>query len=535
MQIVETVDIQAPVQEPVEKILTDDALSFLAQLHRRFDERRRSLLQERKARRERIREDPSFPEETQDVRDGDWQVAPVPETIQNRRVEITGPTDAKMMINALNSEADVFMADLEDANSPTWENMAQGQANLHDAAHGRLTHTKDDGTRYELDDDPATLFVRPRGLHLDEPRVTIDEEPASGAFFDAALFLYHNARTLANEEEGPFFYLPKLEGYEEAALWADLFDAAEDELGLEPGTIKATVLLETLPAAFEMEEILYELREHSAGFNAGRWDYIFSVIKTHRDDASKVLPDRSQVTMTVPFMRAYTERLVHVCHKRGAHAIGGMAAFIPSKDPDVNERAFQEVHEDKAREAGDGFDGTWIAHPALADVAREPFDEALGEAPHQIDSERKDVDVQPEDLIPESTLEAPCFGTITEDGLRQNIGVGIRYIESWLQGQGAAALYNLMEDTATAEISRSQVWQWVTHQARLDDGREITPRLVKTLADDELATLRDEIGDDRYEEGRFEDARALFEQIALSEAFEEFLTLPGHAFLEVDA
>jgi malate synthase len=356
----------------------------------------------------------------------------------------------------------------------------------------------------------------------------------AGALLDFGLYIFHNGRTLADQGRGPFFYLPKLESHKEARLWNDVFVAAQEALGIEQGTIKATVLLETLPAAFEMPEILYELRQHSAGMNAGRWDYIFSVIKTYRDDPTTVLPDRGQVTMTVDFMEAYTERLVQVCHERGAHAIGGMAAFLPSSDPEVNEQAFEEVRGDKEREAEQGFDGTWIAHPALDEVAREPF-EATIEGPNQIDETREDVDVAPEDLVATgdpTTNRVPCFGTITEDGLRQNVGVGIQYIESWLRGVGAAALYNLMEDTATAEISRSQVWQWVHHGAQLDDGRTVTPDLVRQIADDELTRIRADLDDDQLEQARFEEAREVFEQVALSDTFVGFLTHPGQAYLE---
>jgi malate synthase len=528
--LTETIEVHAPIEPPIDEILSSQALSFLSKLHAEFDDRRRSLLAARPERRARIREDPTYPEETAEIREEDWTVADVPEAIAKRTVEITGPTDRKMMIKALNSGADVFMADLEDANSPTWTNMARGQVNLYDAVRQEITVTKDDDTVYEVDEDPAELFVRPRGLHLEEDRVRVDGDPVAGSFFDAGLHLFHNAQRLAERDQGPFFYLPKLEGHEEARLWADLFRSAEDELGLEPGTIKATVLLETLPAAFEMPEILYELRDHSAGMNAGRWDYIFSVIKTFRDDPTKVLPDRSQVTMTVPFMEAYTERLVRVCHERGAHAIGGMAAFIPSSDPEVNETAFAEVEQDKQREAGQGFDGTWVAHPALVDVAREPFEAVLDGEPNQIDAKRSDVDVAPEDLVrvgEPGSAGTPAYGSITHDGLEQNVGVGIRYVESWLRGQGAAAIFNLMEDTATAEISRSQVWQWVHREAELDDGTEIVPELVREVADAQVAAIRDERDEDQLADARLEEAREVFEQVALADEFVDFLTQPA--------
>jgi malate synthase len=525
--LTETIEVRAPTEPRADEILTSEALSFLSRLHAEFDDRRRSLLAARPDRRARIREDPSWPDHTADVRAEDWTVADVPEAIQQRTVEITGPTDAKLMIKALNSGADVFMADLEDANSPTWANVAGGQANLHEAVRGELTFTKDDGTRYEVGDDPAELFVRPRGLHMDEHRLTVDGDPIAASLFDAGLFAFHNARLLAERGQGPFFYLPKLESREEARLWADVFRLTEDELGLDPGTIKATVLLETLPAAFEMPEILYELRQHSAGMNAGRWDYIFSVVKTFREDPGKVLPDRSQVTMTVDFMEAYTDRLVQVCHERGAHAIGGMAAFIPSADPDVNEKAFAEVRQDKQREAGQGFDGTWVAHPGLVDVAREPFEAALDGDPNQLDETREDVDVAPEDLVPRSTGKSPAFGTITENGVRQNVGVGIRYVESWLRGQGAAAIFHLMEDTATAEISRSQLWQWVRHEATLDDGTPVTADLVGEIADEQVDEIRSDLDEAQRQQARLEDAREVFEQVALADEFVDFLTQPA--------
>jgi malate synthase len=532
--LTETIEVHAPIEPPIDEILSSQALSFLSKLHAEFDDRRRSLLAARPERRARIREDPTYPEETAEIREEDWTVADVPEAIAKRTVEITGPTDRKMMIKALNSGADVFMADLEDANSPTWSNMTRGQANLRDAVRGELTFTKDDGTRYEVGDDPAELFVRPRGLQMDEPRVEVDGDPIAASLFDAGLHLFHNAAELADRGQGPFFYLPKLEGHEEARLWADVFRLAEDELGLDPGTIKATVLLETLPAAFEMPEILYELRQHSSGLNAGRWDYIFSVIETFREDPTKVLPDRSEVTMTVPFMEAYTERLAQVCHRREAHAIGGMAAFIPSADPEVNQKAFAEVRQDKQREAGQGFDGTWVAHPDLVDVAREPFEDELDGRPNQIEEKREDVDVRPKDLVDLGDPDrVPAFGSITEEGVRQNVGVGIRYLTAWLSGNGAAAIFNLMEDTATAEISRSQIWQWVRHEAELDDGTPIDADLVREVADEEVDRIREDRPDDG-EAAPLDEAREVFETVALSEDFVGFLTEPAQDRLQED-
>ncbi len=524
-----SIQVRGPVEERYEEILTDEALEFLAQLHEIFEPQRRALLDKR-ARRQAAIDDgelPGFLPATEDVREDDWQVAEVPEAIQERRVEITGPTDRKMMINALNSGANVFMADFEDSNVPTWQTMMDGQVNLRDAVAGTIRFEKASGKVYELEDDPAVLFVRPRGLHLLEENLLIDGEPVAGGLVDFALYVYHNAEALIERQGGPFFYLPKLESHEEARLWNQAFVEAQELLGIPQGTIKATVLVETLPAAFEMEEILYELREHSAGLNAGRWDYIFSAIKTFREHEDRVLPDRGQITMTVPFMRAYTELLVHTCHKRGAHAMGGMAAFIPSKDPEVNEKAFAEVQADKEREATDGFDGTWVAHPGLVHVAREEFDKVLGDRPNQIENKREDVDVDAADLL-DFEVEG---GTITEDGLRTNVNVGLQYLASWLTGWGAAAIDNLMEDTATAEISRAQVWQWTQHGATLDDGTPVTEDLVTQVIDEELDRLSD-ASDGGSDDRTYERARTLFATVALDDEFHEFLTLPGQEMIE---
>jgi malate synthase len=486
------------------EILTTEALAFVAALQRRFGPERERLLAARIDRQARLDagERPDFLEETREIRESDWQVAPAPPELQDRRVEITGPVDRKMVINALNSGARVFMADFEDANSPTWANNVEGQVNLRDA--NERTISLDTGEkRYELGKDPAVLVVRPRGWHLLERHVLVDGEPVSASLFDFGLYVFHNRAK-------PWFYIPKLESHLEARLWNDVFDAAEDELGLERGTIKATVLIETVLAAFEMDEILYELREHVVGLNAGRWDYLFSLIKRLRS-LDVVLPDRGQLTMTTPFMRAYTELLVKTCHRRGAHAMGGMAAFIPSRrDPEVNERALAKVREDKVREAGDGFDGTWVAHPDLVPVATEVFDGVLGERPNQVERQRDEVSVSAADLI-DLRVEG---GTVTEEGLRQNVSVGIRYIESWLRGVGAAAIDNLMEDAATAEISRSQVWQWV-HAGKF------TPEQVRAV-----------IAEETPEGGRFAEAREIFERVALSDDFVEFLTLPAYEYID---
>ncbi|MFL5867681.1 MAG: malate synthase A [Thermoleophilaceae bacterium] len=527
-----TPEVQAPVEDRIEEVLTPEALDLVATLHRELDDTRRALLGKRRERQAQLDGGGSldFLEETREIREGDWRIAPEPEALADRRVEITGPTSRKMVINALNSGARGFMADFEDSNSPTWQNMAGGQVNLIDAVRGTIEH-EEDGKEYKLDDETATLLVRPRGLHLPERHLVIDGEPVAGAFMDFGLFVFHNARELLERGAGPYFYIPKLESHLEARLWKDAFVLAEDALGLDRGTIKATVLIETIPAAFEMDEILYELRDHSAGLNAGRWDYIFSAIKRFRTRDDFVLPDRSKVTMTVPFMRAYTELLVKTCHRRGAHAMGGMAAVIPSRsDEEANEKAFAAVQEDKKREAGDGFDGTWVAHPDSVSVATEAFDDVLGESPNQVSRQRDDVEVAAADLL--NVPGTP--GEITEEGLRSNVNVGIQYISSWLRGNGAAGIYGLMEDAATAEIARGQVWQWIRHEASLEDGRTVTPDLVRELETAELEKIRDEIGDDDwfYSEGRPDLSRELFESVALSDEFVEFLTLPAYERLE---
>jgi malate synthase len=513
-EVVGGVELLAPREGRDDEVLTPDALAFVAELHRRFDGTRRALLAARAKRQAQLDagELPDFLPGTREVREGDWRVAPVPPDLQDRRVEITGPVDRKMVINALNSGARCFMADFEDANSPTWRNCVEGQANLTDAIERTIELDTGEKT-YRLGEDPAVLLVRPRGWHLPERHVAIDGEPVAGGLFDFGLYLFHNGRRLLDKGSGPYLYLPKLEGHLEARLWNDVFDFTEEHLDLPPGAIKATVLIETILAAFEMEEILYELREHSAGLNAGRWDYIFSVIKKFRHRPEFVLPDRAQVTMTVPFMRAYTELLVRTCHRRGAQAMGGMAAFIPSRrDPEVNEITLAKVREDKQREAGNGFDGTWVAHPDLVPVAMEEFDKVLGERPNQVERLREEVDVAAGDLLDVRVPE----GEITDEGLRANVSVGLRYLESWLRGTGAAAIDNLMEDAATAEISRSQIWQWLRH------GR-IERDTVVALEDAELA----EAG-----EGRWADARALFDAVALSEELPEFLTIPAYELID---
>ena len=498
-------EFRAPVEGRGAEVLTPEALAFLAALQREFRTERDRLLAARVERQMELERGalPDFLPETREIRERDWQVAAAPPELQDRRVEITGPVDRKMVINALNSGARVFMADFEDANSPTWQNNIEGQVNLVDA--NNRTISLDTGEkRYELGDDPAVLVVRPRGWHLPEKHVLVDGEPISGSLFDFGLYVVHN-------RERPWFYIPKLENHLEARLWASVFDFAEDELDLARGSIKATVLIETVLAAFEMDEILYELREHIVGLNAGRWDYLFSLIKKFRTRPDFVLPDRAQLTMTTPFMRAYTELLVKTCHRRGVHAMGGMAAFIPSRrDPEVNETALAKVREDKVREAGDGFDGTWVAHPDLVPVATDVFDGVLGGKPNQVDRQREDVDVTASDLLDLSV----DGGEITDEGLQTNVSVGVRYLESWLRGVGAAAIDNLMEDAATAEISRSQIWQWVQHG-------KMAPERVREAADAE-----------RFEGGRFAEARELFERVALAEEFVEFLTLPAYDYID---
>jgi malate synthase len=515
MATTEHIQLKGAVEGRASEVLTKEALGFVARLQREFAGRRQELLRLRDERATRLDagELPQFLMTTSSVRDSDWKAAKAPKDLQDRRVEITGPTDRKMLINALNSGARVFMADFEDANSPTWSNLVEGQVNLIDAIERRIDFTSPEGKEYRLNDKVATLLVRPRGWHLDERHVEVDGNPVSGSLFDFGIYFFHNAKRLLGKGSGPYFYLPKIESHLEARLWNDVFNLAQDELGVPRGTIRATVLIETILAAFEMEEILYELRDHSSGLNAGRWDYIFSIIKKFRNRPEFVLPDRAQVTMTVPFMRAYTELLVKTCHKRGAHAMGGMAAFIPSRrDAEVNRVALAKVKEDKDREAGDGFDGTWVAHPDLVPTATEAFDRVLGDRPNQLERQRPDVSTQASQLIDVKVPE----GTISENGLRLNVSVGIQYIESWMRGTGAAAINNLMEDVATAEISRSQIWQWVRHGSRLAEGPTVTADLVREIADEEMSRLKG---------GRFEEARKVFEEVALSKDFQPFLTL----------
>ncbi|MDT4913864.1 MAG: malate synthase [Pseudonocardiales bacterium] len=525
-----SVAVPSPVAE-AEDVLTTDALAFVADLQRRFGPRRDELLAARRARYAEIvrtgRLD--FLDSTTDVRSAEWSVADCPAELRDRRVEITGPTDPKMAINALNSGAKIWLADLEDANTPHWANVVTGQVVLRHAVRRDLEFTAPDGTRYELRTDRplAVPLVRPRGWHLDERHVTVDGRPAAGALVDFGLYFFHNARELIGRGSGPYFYLPKMEGHLEARLWNDVFAHAEHVVGIPHGTIRATVLIETIPAAFEMEEILYELRDYASGLNAGRWDYLFSVIKNFRECGSDyVLPDRNQVGMTSPFMRAYTELLITTCHRRGAVAIGGMSAFVPSRhDPAVNETALAKVRQDKQREAGDGFDGSWVAHPDLVPVCREVFDDVLGEQFNQLERRRERLDITAAQLLD----LAATPGTRTADGLRNAVVVAMRYIGAWLGGSGAVAIFNLMEDAATAEIARAQVWQWVHNHVELDTGEQVDRKLVLRIVAEEFTRIVDELGDP---DGRYDQARRLFERVALDDLFVDFLTVAAYELID---
>ena len=531
MSQVQTVGLEvcSPPPHHCEEILNPDALRFLERLLREFEPQRAELLG-RRAVRQREFDDGHFPDflaDTEHVRRADWSVAPVPADLQDRRVEITGPTDRKMIINALNSGASVYMADFEDANAPTWHNLLEGQRNLCETVDGTINFTSPEGKPYRLNEKTATLMVRPRGWHLPEKHVSLDGKPVSGSLFDFGLFFFHNARKLLERGSGPYFYLPKMESHLEARLWNDVFVAAEDELGIPRGSIRATVLIETIPAAFEMDEILFELRDHSAGLNCGRWDYIFSIIKKFHNHPQFTMPDRGQVAMTTHCMRSYSLLAIKTCHRRGIHAIGGMAAQVPVKnDPRANDEALEKVRADKVREAGDGHDGTWVAHPGLVAVAKEAFDARMPE-PNQIGRRRDDVQVTALDL-----LTVPQ-GEITERGLRQNIDVGIQYMAAWLGGNGCVPLYHLMEDAATAEISRAQIWQWVhSPKGLLADGRKVTRELTRSLFQEQLGKLRETMGPARFASGHFDLARRLIEEIVLANEFTEFITLVGYDYLE---
>ncbi|CAM4068617.1 malate synthase A [Deinococcus marmoris] len=510
----QALQFHAPVSDQQRAILTPEALAFVTELHRRFEPRRRELMGARVDRQARLDagELPDFLPETREIREGDWKIAPLPADLQDRRVEITGPVDRKMIINALNSGARVFMADFEDASSPTWDNMVDGQINLRDAARRDIT-LEQSGKSYKLNEKTAVLLARPRGWHLPEKHVTVDGDTLFGAFFDFGLYAFHNAAELLKRGSGPYFYLPKLESHLEARLWNDIFTYAEETLGIPHGSIKGTVLIETILATFEMDEILYELRDHSAGLNCGRWDYIFSYIKKFREQGDRVLPDRAKVSMAVPMMSNYSKLAIQTCHKRGAPSIGGMSAFIPVKnDPEANEKAFSQVRADKEREATNGHDGTWVAHPGMVGLATEVFDRIMP-TPNQIGSGKQmDFKVTAADLL------VPPEGTISEEGVRMNINVGIQYLAAWLRGSGAVPIHNLMEDAATAEISRAQLWQWRKQGVQLEDGRTLSHELFDELYADEAGKLS----------GDFAEATKLFREMSVRTPLADFLTLPGY-------
>ncbi len=513
------------------EILTPEAKAFIARLHRTFDKRRKALLSDRKKRQRELDAGklPDFLKATESVRMSSWQIAPVPNDLEDRRVEITGPVDAKMMINALNSGANVYMADFEDSLSPRWDRVIEGQKNLMDAVRKRLQYVNSDGKEYKLNEKTATLLVRPRGWHLDEKHFCVDGKPVSASLFDFGLYFFHNVYERLKQGTAPYFYLPKLESHLEARLWNDVFSFSEERFSIPPGTIKATVLIETIVAAFEMDEILYELKEYVVGLNAGRWDYLFSIIKKFRNQKNFIFPDRSQLTMTLPFMRAYTDLLVQTCHKRGAHAMGGMSAFVPNReDPAVNERAFAAVRLDKEREAKNGFDGTWVAHPDLVPVAREAFDKILGKKHHQKDKLRKDIKVKSHDLLDFRVEE----GAVTEEGVRNNMTVSLQYLHQWLKGVGASVIFNLMEDVATAEIARAELWQWLRHGAILKDGRKFTRDIYERIRHDLLSEAN--VIPSPQGEGslRFESAIQLLDELTFSREFHEFLTIPAYNYLD---
>ena len=526
IQLPQGVEVIGELPAGAIEILSPEALAFVAKLQRAFGRRRAECLERRQVRQAALDrgEMLDFLAETKHIRDGDWTCASIPEDLRDRRVEITGPTDRKMVINALNSGAKMFMADFEDANSPTWSNMIEGQINLRDAIRRTITFTNPAGKEYRLNEHSAVLLVRPRGWHLVERHVLVDGEPISGSLFDFGLFFFHNAKELIACGSGPYFYLPKMESHLEARIWNDAFKLAQDELGIPQGTVRATVLIETIPAAFEMDEILYELREHSAGLNCGRWDYIFSCIKRFRNKPDFLLADRALITMTTHFMRSYSLLCIKTCHRRNTSAMGGMAAQIPVKgDAAKNEEAFAKVRADKEREARDGHDGTWVAHPGMVQLALDAFDAVMPQ-PNQIDRKREDVNVTAEDLLDFGPSEP-----ITEQGLRTNVSVGVQYLEAWLRGNGAVPLFNLMEDAATAEISRAQVWQWIRHpRGVLTDGPKVTKELFRTVLDEELAKIKSDAGEQRFTAAKFDVARELFDKITTDDEFAEFLTLPGY-------
>ncbi|RBW66100.1 malate synthase A [Vibrionales bacterium C3R12] len=512
-----------------QEIFPLEAQTFLSFLCAQFSERVDSLLEEREQKQLRIDagELPDFLSETQDIREGSWKILGIPQDLQDRRVEITGPTDRKMVINALNANVKVFMADFEDSMSPAWGKVLDGQVNLRDAVNGDISYTNEsNGKQYQLSDDPAVLICRVRGLHLKEKHVEFNGQIIPGALFDFALYFYNNYKTLLKKGSGPYFYIPKLQSHQEAKWWSDVFHFTEDFFGLDTGTIKATVLIETLPAVFEMDEILFNLKEHIVGLNCGRWDYIFSYIKTLRNHPDRILPDRQVVTMDKPFLKAYSQLLVKTCHRRGAFAMGGMAAFIPAKDPQVNQQVLDKVLGDKSLEANNGHDGTWVAHPGLADTAMSVFDQKLGERTNQLNVLRKD-----DSPITAQVLLAPCDGAITEQGMRHNIRVALQYIEAWISGNGCVPIYGLMEDAATAEISRASIWQWIQHEQKLDNGQVVTKSLFESYLTEEIQVVRQEVGEERFINGRFEEASALMSELTTSDELTNFLTVPGYDYL----
>ena len=529
-EVPDGVEIIGKVTPAYAEILTPDALAFVAKLHRQFNRRRAECLKRRQDRQAALDrgETLDFFPDTKHIRDGDWTCGPIPADMMDRRVEITGPTDRKMVINALNSGAKIFMADFEDANAPTWANMVEGQINLRDAIRRTIKFVNLEGKEYKLNEQVAVLMVRPRGWHLDEKHMLVGGKPVAGALFDFGLFFYHNAKELIARGSGPYFYLPKIESHLEARIWNDVFKLAQEETGIPHGTLRGTVLIETIPAAFEMDEILYELRDHSAGLNCGRWDYIFSCIKKFRNKPDFLLADRALITMTTHFMRSYSLLCIKTCHRRNVFAMGGMAAQIPVKnDPKANEEAFAKVRADKEREARDGHDGTWVAHPGMVQLALDAFN-ALMPQPNQIDRKLDDVDLTAKDLLDFRPSEP-----ITEQGLRTNVSVGVQYLEAWLRGSGAVPIFNLMEDAATAEISRAQVWQWIRHpRGKLSDGRKVTKELFRSVLDEEIAKIKTQIGEKRFAAGKFDVARELFDKITTDDEFVEFLTLPGYEKLD---
>ncbi|HGS5201660.1 TPA: malate synthase A [Vibrio parahaemolyticus] len=525
--MLEVTGVLAPEHQAIFPV---EAQTFLSLLCEKFAGRVEELLEAREEKQARIDagELPDFLPDTQDIREGSWKILGIPQDLQDRRVEITGPTDRKMVINALNANVKVFMADFEDSMSPAWDKVLDGQVNLRDAVNGNISYTNpSNGKHYQLVDDPAVLICRVRGLHLKEKHVTWHGQIIPGALFDFALYFYNNHKALLQKGSGPYFYLPKLQSHHEAKWWSEVFHFTEEYFGLETGTIKATVLIETLPAVFEMDEILFSLKEHIVGLNCGRWDYIFSYIKTLKKHPDRVLPDRQVVTMDKPFLNAYSRLLVRTCHKRGAFAMGGMAAFIPAKDPQENQKVLDKIHNDKSLEANNGHDGTWVAHPGLADTAMEVFSAALGERTNQLDVSRSE-----DAPITAAELLEPCDGERTEEGMRHNIRVALQYIEAWISGNGCVPIYGLMEDAATAEISRASIWQWIQHGKSLDNGQQVTKALFETYLQEEVEVVKQEVGEERYQAGRFEEAAQLMAKLTTSDELTNFLTVPGYDYLD---